>query len=55
MGIIPRIFYTILKQLAWESINVIEVVSTYTEFTIILERGQVDQSFSILMKYFHPE
>lgn len=52
---VPGIFYTILKLLAWENINVIEVVSTYTEFTIILERGQVDQSFSILMKYFHPK
>ncbi|MBN1270695.1 MAG: aspartate kinase [Candidatus Aminicenantes bacterium] len=49
----PGIFYTILKLLAWENINVIEVVSTYTEFTIILERGKIDQSFSILMKYFH--
>ena len=52
---VPGIFYTILKLLAWENINVIEVVSTYTEFTIILERGQIDQSFSILMKYFHPK
>ncbi|MBN2246635.1 MAG: aspartate kinase, partial [Candidatus Aminicenantes bacterium] len=52
---VPGIFYTILKLLAWENINVIEVVSTYTEFTIILERSQVDQSFSILMKHFHPK
>ncbi|HDR67845.1 MAG TPA: aspartate kinase [Bacteroidaceae bacterium] len=51
---IPGIFYTILKLLAWENINVIEVVSTFTEFTIILKRDKVDQSFSILMKYFHP-
>jgi len=51
----PGIFYTILKLLAWENINVIEVVSTYTEFTIVLDRKYIDQSFSILMKHFHPK
>ncbi len=39
------------KQLAWNNINVVEVVSTYTEFTIILQKKQVDVSFSILMKF----
>ena len=47
----PGVHYSILKQLAWRSINVVEVVSTYTELTIILEKSQVDVSFSILMKY----
>ena len=33
----PGIYYLILKLLAWEDINVTEVVSTYTEFIILLD------------------
>lgn len=46
----PGVHYTILKQLAWNGINIVEVVSTYTEFTIILNKEKVDVSFSVLMK-----
>ncbi len=45
------VYYSLLKQLAWHDINVVEVVSTYTEFTIILKKEKVDTSFSILMKF----
>jgi len=45
---IPGVYYFILKTLAWEHINVIDVVSTYTEFTIILKEEEVDRAFSIL-------
>lgn len=44
----PGIHYQILKHLSWANINVIESVSTYTEFTVILENKYVDQAFSIL-------
>jgi len=44
----PGIYYTILKQLAWEEINVVEVVSTYREFIVILQEAQVDRAFSTL-------
>lgn len=44
----PGIHYAILKQLAWENINVVEEVSTYTEFTIILKKDDVDRAFSTL-------
>ncbi len=46
----PGIYYFILKALAWEKINVIEVVSTYCEFTIILEDKDIDRAFSCLKK-----
>lgn len=46
----PGVFYTILKLLAWEGINIVEVVSTFSEFTIILENKEVDRAFSILKK-----
>lgn len=47
----PGVHYSILKQLALRDINVVEVVSTYTEFTIILEKDHVDVSFSVLLKF----
>ena len=50
----PGIHYPILTQLAWTNINVIELISTYTELTIILDRKQVDLAFSVLMNIFSP-
>lgn len=47
----PGAYYSLLKQLAWYNINMVEVVSTLTEFTIILKKDQVDLSFSILLKF----
>ena len=44
----PGIYYLILKQLAWEKINLVEVVSTFREFIIIIQNSQVDRAFSIL-------
>jgi hypothetical protein len=44
----PGAYYTILKKLSWENINVVEVLSTYTEFTIILATKDVERGFSIL-------
>ncbi len=45
---IPGVYYQILKMLAWENINVIEVLSTYTELTVIVETKDVDRAFSVL-------
>lgn len=45
---IPGVYYQILKMLAWENINVIEVLSTYTELTIIVESEDVEKTFSVL-------
>lgn len=45
---IPGVYYRILKMLAWENINVVEVLSTYTELTIIIEDKNIDKAFSIL-------
>lgn len=44
----PGVYYYILKLLAWDNINVIEVVSAYTEFTVILRDKEVDRAFSVL-------
>ena len=45
---VPGLYYFFLKSLAWVGINVIEVVSTYTEFTVVIETRDVDRAFSIL-------
>ena len=44
----PGFHYSILKALAWENINIIEIVSTYTELTIILKSKDIDGAFSVL-------
>jgi len=44
----PGVYYSILKILVWEGINVVEVVSTFSEFIIILEEKEVSRTFSLL-------
>ena len=48
----PGVVYFFLKSLAWEGINLIEVVSTYVELTLILEDKDVNQAFAILKSLF---
>jgi hypothetical protein len=48
---VPGVHYSILKHLAWGNINVVEVVSTFTEFTIIIGKDQIDNAFSILKRF----
>jgi hypothetical protein len=45
---IPGLYYLILKNLAWENINLIEVISTAHEFTIIVEDENIDKAFSVV-------
>ncbi len=44
----PGAYAHILKLLAWEGINITEVVSTYGELTIILKNTDSDRAFSVL-------
>jgi hypothetical protein len=48
----PGVFYTFLKHLAWENINVIEMVSTTYEDSFILEEKDVDRAFVSLKNLF---
>jgi len=48
----PGIFYFFLKSLAWEGISIVEIVSTYSEFTIILGDKEVNKAFAILKSFF---
>ncbi|MCP4903230.1 MAG: aspartate kinase [bacterium] len=47
----PGVHYSILKQLAWNGIHVVEIISTYTELTLVVERRQIDQAFSVLLGF----
>lgn len=44
----PGVYYQILKALAWEGINIIEIVSNTSDLTIILENNLVDKAFTVL-------
>jgi aspartokinase len=50
----PGVYYGILKQLSWRSINVVDVVSTFTEFTIVVEDKDVDAAFAALREAVAP-
>jgi hypothetical protein len=43
-------YYFILKKLAWENINIVEVISTTNEFTLLFHNSDIDKAFSILIK-----
>ena len=49
---VPGAYSYILKALVWGGINVIEVVSTCHEFTLIFEEKDIVSSFSILKQLF---
>ena len=45
---ISGIYYYLLKKLAWKGINIVEVISTTNEFTIILNDADVEIVFNLL-------
>lgn len=48
-NIYPGVYYYIFKQLAWDNINIAEVISTTNEFTVVLSDNDVNRAFTILM------
>ncbi len=43
------VYYVILKQLAWRGINLVEVLSTSHEITLIVSSSDVEDVFSIIL------
>lgn len=43
----PGVLYTILKLLAWNGISLIEMISTFTELSIVLETKDIEKVFSL--------
>lgn len=48
----PGVYHLILKSLFLEGINVVEVVSTYLEFSILVEEKNTEHTFSTVKKLF---
>ncbi len=48
----PGIFYFFLKSLAWEGVNIVEIVSSYRGFTLFLPEKETNRAFSILQSLF---
>ncbi len=46
----PGVYYCLFKELAWDNINVVEVISTSNEFTIVVSDEDIHRAFSILME-----
>jgi len=42
------VYYHILKKLAYEGINILEIISTTHEFTVVVNDDDVDSAFSVL-------
>lgn len=49
---VPGVYHYILKTLAWEGVNIVEVVSTLNEFTIVLGDRDIDRAFSLIKRLF---
>jgi len=46
----PGIYHTILKQLAWDKVNLVNMICTYTELTVLLEQNQTSAAFTVLSR-----
>ena len=45
----PGVYYYLFKELAWDCINIVEVISTTNEFTIVVSDRDIHRAFAILM------
>jgi len=43
------LYYYILKEMAWNAINLVELISTTNEFTMILQESDSHKAFEVLM------
>lgn len=48
----PGVYYFFLKSLAWEGINIMEIISTPLEVSLILADSDVNRAFGILSSLF---
>ena len=44
----PGFYYTIMKELSWEGINLTEVISSTNEFTVVVDNTLIDKTFVVL-------
>lgn len=48
----PGIYYFFLKSIAWEEINLQEIISSYQELTLVFKDEDINRAFSILKSLF---
>jgi hypothetical protein len=46
---VPGVYYYIFKELAWDNINITEVISTSNEFTVVVNDEDIHRAFTILI------
>ena len=51
----PGILYMATRKLAWENINLTEIVSTMNELTFVIEREDSMKAFEVLQSFFDEE
>lgn len=44
----PGFYYTIMKELSWEGINLTEVISSTNEFTVVVDNSLIYKTFVVL-------
>jgi len=49
---IPGLYYFVFKQIAWDGISILEVISTTNELSMIVKDKDVDRVFSIIKKSY---
>lgn len=47
---VPGVYHPILKALAFEGINLIEVMSVLTEFSVVIADKDVNHAFAVLKR-----
>lgn len=48
----PGFFSLVTRHLAWHGVNIIEIVSTYTELTLVLKDEEVTKAYGVLQELF---
>lgn len=48
----PGVLYFFLKSIAWEGLNIVEVISTTNEFVLLFEDKDIHRAFSIIKSLF---
>jgi len=46
----PGVIFTVVRNMAWENINMFEIVSTLTELTLILKQKDSTRAYEVLQK-----
>lgn len=49
----PGVFYFFLKSIAWEEINVVEIISTTLEITFLFDSKDINKAFSVFKSLFN--